>query len=115
MNPPTSLKEVRHFMGALDCYRGMWERHLHTLAPLTNIKFSKVKFKWTKIKQDAFDEIKHIVACNTLLAYLGFNEEFKIHTDANVFQLGAVIMHKGKLVTFYSKKINDSQKRYTVT
>ena len=41
---------------------------------------SKVKFKWNKIKQDAFDKINRIVACNTLLAYTDFNEELKIHT-----------------------------------
>ena len=46
-----------------------------------------MKFKWTKIEQDAFDEIKGIVARNTLLSYPDFNEEFKIHTDASYFQL----------------------------
>ena len=42
---------------------------------------NKVKFKWTKIEQDALEEIKRIVARDTLLTYTGFNEEFKMHTD----------------------------------
>ena len=46
----------------------------------------KVKFKWTKIEQDASDEIKQIVARNTLLDYPDFIEEIKIHTDASYFQ-----------------------------
>ena len=52
---------------------------------------SKVKFKWKKIEQDTFDEIKWIVACDTLLSYPYFNEEFNIHTNSSGFHLGAVI------------------------
>ena len=48
MNPPTSQKEVRNFIGAVNYYRNMWEIRSHTLAPLTKITPSKVKFKWTK-------------------------------------------------------------------
>ena len=52
--------------------------------------------------------------CDTLLTYPGFNETFKIHTDASAFQLGAVISQKGKTITFYSRKLTDSRQRYTV-
>ena len=52
----------------------MWERSSHTLAPLTNITFIKYIFKLTKIKKDAFDEIKRVVVRITLLAYPDFNE-----------------------------------------
>ena len=63
----------------------MWARPSHTLTPLTNIKFSKVKFKWTKTKQDTFDEIKRNLSRNNLLAYPDFIKEFKIHTDTRKF------------------------------
>ena len=85
------------------------------LAHLTNIAYSKVKFKRTKIEQDAFDEIKRILDRNTLLSYPDFNEEFKIHTNARKFQLWAIIIQKGKLIYFYGKKPTDPQKRHTVT
>ena len=55
------------------------------------------------------------MAYNNLLTYLGLNETFKIHTDASEFQLGEVIIQKGKPITFYSKKINDYQRQYKVT
>ena len=32
------------------------------------------KIKWTQVKQDAFKEIKRIMARDTLLPYLGSNE-----------------------------------------
>ena len=69
-----------------------------------------MKFKWTKIEQYAFSEIKRIVADDTLLPYLDFNEEFKIHINARNLQLGAVISQKGKPIYFYSRKLTKPPK-----
>ena len=55
------------------------------------------------------------MAHDTLLTYPGFNESFKIHTDARNLKLGAVILQKGKPIDFYSRKRTESQQRYTVT
>ena len=55
------------------------------------------------------------MARDTLLTYLDFNETFKMHTNASAFQLGAVIIQKGKPIPFYSRKLTDAQQRYTVT
>ena len=38
-----------------------------------------------------------------------------MYTDASAFQLGVVIRQKGKPIAFYSRKIDDAQKMYTVT
>ena len=72
----------------------MWPRQSHTLAPLTRLKSIEQVFKWTTFKQDAFNKIKSNMARYTFLTYPDFNETFKIHTNANVFQLGAVISQK---------------------
>ena len=49
--------------------------------PLTALTSNKVKFKWIDVEQKSFDEIKHIITRNTLLAYPDFNKRFDIHTD----------------------------------
>ena len=67
-----------------------------------------MEFKWNKIEQDAFDEIKQIVSRNTLLACPYFNEEFKIHPNAINFQLGAVVSHKSKYISFHGIKRTDA-------
>ena len=87
----------------------------HTLAPLTKLTYIKRNFKWTKFKQDDFDEIKRIVACDTLLPYPNLKATLKITTNASAFQLGAVISQKVKSMDFYSIKLTDAQQRYTVT
>ena len=62
-----------------------------------------------------FDEIKQIVTRDILLIYPDFNERFGIHTNASEFQLGAVIIQKGKPIAFYGLKLIKPQQRYTVT
>ena len=74
-----------------------------------------IKLKWTEIEQYAFDEIKWIVARNSLSSYLYFNKQFKVYTNASNFQLGAVIIQKGRPMAFYTRRLNDAQKSYTVT
>ena len=51
----------------------MWPRRPHTLATLTRLMSIKRKSKWTQVKQDSFDEIKQIMACDTLLTYPDFH------------------------------------------
>ena len=86
MKQPTYQKELCQFIGVVNHYHNMWERNAHMLATLIKILSSKVKFKWNKIEQDASDEIKRIVASDTLLAYTDFYKEFKINSDARNFQ-----------------------------
>ena len=69
-----------------------------------------MKYEWTKIEQDSFDENKWIVAHNNLLTYPNFNEEFKINTYASKFQLGLVISQKCKPITLYSRTLTHYQK-----
>ena len=65
----------------------MWARPSHTLESLTKKPSNKVKFKWTKIEQDAFNEIKWILDYDALSIYLSFNERFKVNPDTRNFQL----------------------------
>ena len=93
----------------------MWRRRAHTLAPLTRLCSTKVKFKWTEVEQNAFMAMKKIVGRDVLLAYPDFTKEFVIHTDASKAQLGGVISQEGKPIAFYSRKLTPAQINYTTT
>ena len=73
-----------------------------------------MKFKWTKIRQKLFEDIKRIADCATLLSYTNFNTEFKIHTNARNFQLVVFINQDVKTINFCSIKLTDVQMGYTV-
>jgi hypothetical protein len=54
-----------------------------------------------------------LISKETLLTFPNFNEPFHIYTDASKYHLGAVIMQNNKPLAFYSRKMNEAQKRYT--
>ena len=57
----------------------MWSRKSHLLNPLIELTLPRVKFKWTDMEQNVFDDIKRNVAHDTLLAYPDFNKRFDIN------------------------------------
>jgi hypothetical protein len=93
----------------------MWCKRAHILAPLSKLTSTKVPWKWTLEHQHAFDEMKKIMAQETILAYPDFSKPFHIHADASKVQLGSCISQDGKPIAFYSRKLLDAQTRYTTT
>ncbi len=93
----------------------MWARRSHVLAPLASLTSKTTKWRWGVEEQKAFDEMKRIIAKETLLAYPDFSKPFEIHTDASHMQLGTVVLQGGKPIAFYSRKLNPAQTRYTTT
>jgi transposase InsO family protein len=112
---PKTRKQLRRFIGMVNYYRDMWPQRSHLLAPLSSLTSVKVKWKWTKEHQQAFDQMKALMAKETLLTFPDFSQEFEIHTDASKLQLGACISQNGKPVAFYSRKLQPAQTRYTTT
>src|SRR5210317_529644 len=96
-------------------YRDMWPKRSYLLAPLSALTSSKTKWNWTEECQQSFEQMKELIARETLLRYPDFNKPFEIHTDASQVQLGACISQEGKPIAFYSRKLNPAQTRYTTT
>ena len=115
LEPPKTRKQLRRFIGMINYYRDMWPQRSHLLAPLSSLTSSKVKWKWTAEHQESFDQMKALIAKETLLTFPDFSKEFEIHVDASNFQLGSCISQEGKPVAFYSRKLQPAQTRYTVT
>ncbi len=79
MQPPTSLKLLRGFIGMANYYRDMWPHQLHILAPLTAKTGAPKKgekpppFQWTPRVQKAFGQMKALVAADVLCACSNHN------------------------------------------
>jgi hypothetical protein len=112
---PKNVKQLRSFLGIVNYYRDMWIRRSHILAPLNALNRKGVKWRWGQVEQRAFDNIKRVMAKETLLHYPDFNQPFEIHTDASKYQIGAVITQNNKPIAFYSRKLRDGQHNYTTT
>ena len=113
MAAPKTIKQLRSFLGMVNYYRDMWVHRSDVLAPLSGMTSNTSKFVWTDVQQQAFDKIKQIVSREVMLAFPDFSKEFIVHTDASKYQLGSVISQNNKPIAFYSRKLSDTQTRYT--
>jgi len=69
----------------------------------------------TRCIQKAFDDAKATIAKEVVLAYPDFSKVFEIYTDASAYQLGAVITQDNRPLAFFSRKLTDMQRKYSVT
>ncbi len=108
-------------------YKDMWVKHSEMLAPLTDlvgecretkvtkkIGTNKKPWKWESIHQQAFDNIKATVTKEVVLAYPDFTKPFEIYTDASTTHLGAVITQGNRPIAFISRKLSETQSKYSV-
>ena len=114
IKPPTTRTQLRSFIGMLQLYREMYPRRSELLAPLTALTSNKVPFQWTSACQQAFEEVKKLVAKRTLLVYPDFTIPFEVYTDASDFQLGGVITQNSRPLAYFSRKLTSAQRNYTV-
>jgi transposase InsO family protein len=115
MAQPKNQKDVRRFVGLVNFYRDLYPRRAEILAPLTSLCGKKEKFVWNKEHNEAFLNMKQVMAAETMLTYPNFDEPFVVHTDASNKQIGGVITQNNKPLGFFSKKLTDVQRRYPVT
>jgi hypothetical protein len=115
LKAPSSLKQLKSLLGMMQYYRDMWPKRSHILAPLTAASSSKNKktFKWTDAMENAFCEMKKIMAQEALLALPDYSKPFQVFTDASGYQLGAVLQQEGKPLAYYTRKLTDTPRRYT--
>ena len=128
LTPPTNVKELRRFLGMVQYYRDLWAKRSEMLAPLTDLvgecgqtkvtrakETKKVPWHWDEVHQKAFDSVKATIAKDVVLAYPDYNKVFEVYTDASSTQLGSVITQSNRPLAFFSRKLSETQQKYSVT
>ncbi|KAL7562592.1 hypothetical protein ACA910_015462 [Epithemia clementina (nom. ined.)] len=110
--PPKTVKQLRSFIGMINFYRHMYPQRSHIMAPLTALT-GKTTLEWTPACQQAFANVKAMLAHAAFIHYPDNNLPFHVFVDASDYQLGAVIMQNSIPVAYYSRKLNPAQQNYT--
>jgi hypothetical protein len=116
---PTSVKEVRGFLGFANFYRRFIEGFGRLAAPLTELTKKDKAFEWTKQQQTAFDDIKYRILSKPILVMADPEKPFEVETDASDFALGGQLAQRdaqGRLhpVAFFSKKLHGPELNYPI-
>lgn len=103
---PTSVKELRIFLGLAGYYR-RFMRHFSIIAcPLTDLLKKGAMFVWTEVQDQSFSALKHALTSAPVLALPDFSMPFIIETDASGIGVGAVLMQQGHPLAFLSKSLS---------
>ncbi|KAE8701067.1 hypothetical protein F3Y22_tig00110548pilonHSYRG00105 [Hibiscus syriacus] len=62
----------------------------------------------------AFKRIKEAMGSELVLVFLDYTKRFEIFIDAFNVSIGGILMQDGHLVAFKSRKLNETEKRYSI-
>ena len=100
MNPPTTPKQVRAFLGLVGYYRKFIRGFAKIAKPLTLLTRQQVKFDWTPEHQEAFIHLKEAIVQAPILHYPNPNKTYIVYTDASNDACGAQLSqeHNGTVL-----------------
>ncbi|XP_049394692.1 uncharacterized protein LOC125858983 [Solanum stenotomum] len=83
-------------------------------APLTELLKKNKSWVWSAECQQAFEGLKAAITEGSVLTLPDFSKTFEVHTDASDFSIGGVLMQERHPIAFESRKLNETEQRYTV-
>ncbi|XP_020997135.1 uncharacterized protein LOC110280433 [Arachis duranensis] len=90
---PTTLKQLRGFLGLTGYYRRFVASYAHLATPLTEL-----------LKR--FERLKLVLTQTPVLALPNFSLPFTVETDASSQGIRAVLSQQGHPIAYFSKKLN---------
>ena len=110
--PPTSVHEVRSFLGLAGYYRRFVQNFSIIASPLTKLLRKNVKFVWNEECQGSFDELKACITSASVLTLPVTGLEYIVYSDASRNGLGCVLMQQGKVVAYASRQLRPYELNY---
>ncbi|CAI2730875.1 unnamed protein product [Schistosoma spindalis] len=117
-NVPSSIKELKAFLGLVNFYRRFIPHAAERLRPLTDLlRGNPRKLELNDTARTAFSEIKTALAEVTLLAHPDPSATLSIAVDASDFAIGAVMQQNisgsWQPLEFFSRRLTPTETRYS--
>ncbi|KAJ7947141.1 Retrotransposon protein, putative, Ty3-gypsy subclass [Quillaja saponaria] len=110
---PTSVTELRSFLGLANYYRRFVEGYSRKAAPLTELLKKGTVWHWGEPCQTAFEDMKLAMINDPVLALPDISKPFEVQTDASDYALGGVLLQESHPVAYESHKLSQAERRYT--
>ncbi|KAL4011859.1 hypothetical protein IC575_028923 [Cucumis melo] len=109
---PSTVGEVRSFLGLAGYYRRFVENFSRIATPLTQLTRKGAPFVWSKACEDSFQNLKQKLVTAPVLTVPDGSGSFVIYSDASKKGLGCVLMQQGKVVAYASRQLKSHEQNY---
>ncbi|KAA0060279.1 pol protein [Cucumis melo var. makuwa] len=109
---PSTVSEVRSFLGLVGYYRRFVENFSRIATPLTQLTRKGAPFVWSKACEDNFQNLKQKLVTAPVLTVPDGSGSFVIYSDASKKGLGCVLMQQGKVVAYASRQLKCHEQNY---
>lgn len=116
---PTTIRQVRRFMGMAGWYRRYIINFSEKAAPMTDLLKTTDRFTWTPEASVSFETLKTCLTTAPVLTHANFSLPFYVQCDASLLGVGGVLFQivdgEERPIAYFSKKLNPAQRNYSVT
>ncbi|XP_004242076.2 uncharacterized protein [Solanum lycopersicum] len=109
---PTSVTEVRSFVGLASYYRHFVEGFSTIAAPLTQLSRQDIPFVWSEECEMSFLKLKGLLTSAPIFTLPIEGEGFMIYCDASGVGVGCVLMQQGRVIAYASRKLKVHERNY---
>ncbi|KAM1929263.1 hypothetical protein ACFX13_030840 [Malus domestica] len=116
---PTSVREVRSFLGHAGFYRRFIKDFSKIAQPLCRLLQKEVAFEFTKECTASFNQLKELLTTAPIIVPPDWSLPFELMCDASDYALGAVLGQRKDrrphVIYYASRTLNDAQLNYSTT
>jgi hypothetical protein len=100
--PPTSVHQIRSFLGLAGYYRRFNPDFSKIAKPMTELLKKEVKFRWDDKCAEAFHTLRKLLTTAPVLAQPDNTQPFDVYCDASGIGLGCVLMENNRVIAYAS-------------
>jgi hypothetical protein len=110
--PPTTVHEVRSFLGLAGYYRRFIPDFSKLVKPITSLLKNDTKFNWSSKCNEAFEQLKVLLTTTPVLAQPDIEKPFDVYCDTSGSGLGCVLMQEGRVIAYASRQLRRHEEHY---
>jgi hypothetical protein len=109
---PSSVSEIRSFLGLAGYYRRFVPNFSSIAKPLTRLLEKGVLFVWSSDCEVSYQTLKNKLVSAPILALPESGKRFTVYTDASRIGLGCVLMQEGRVIAYGSRQLRKHEGNY---
>jgi hypothetical protein len=110
--PPTTVRQIRSFLGLAGYYRRFIPDFSRIAKPMTELLKKGAKFDWGQKCEDAFHTLRQHLTTAPVLAQPDNSKPFDVYCDAYGTGLGCVVMQDNWVIAYTSRALRPHEKNY---